>query len=129
MEPKGGDKPSNRKSSRGVSRCRKQSSRQYERALPLAIPEIRPWGGVSKYKESAYGDVSGLPVHRKLGLSPRSHDADRLVTIAVLQGAQLTAFLAKFACPAVSSAALSFDGLSRGLAVTGLRRFRKAFGS
>lgn len=63
-----GDKPSNRKSSRGVSRCRKQSCRQYERALPLAIPEIRPWGGVSKYKETAYGDVSGLPVRRELGL-------------------------------------------------------------
>ena len=62
MEPKGGDKPSNRKSSRGVSSCRKQSSRQYERALPLAIPEIRPWGGVSKYKESAYGDVSCIPI-------------------------------------------------------------------
>ena len=62
MEPKGGDKPSNRKSSRGVTCCRKQSSRQYERALPLAIPEIRPWGGVSKFKESAYGDVSSLPV-------------------------------------------------------------------
>lgn len=60
MEPKGGEN-SNRKSSRGVSCCRKQSSRQYERALPLAIPEIRPWGGVSKYKESAYGDVSSLP--------------------------------------------------------------------
>lgn len=75
MEPKGGDKPSNRKSSRGVSRCRKQSSRQYERALPLAIPEIRPWGGVSKYKESAYGDVSSPPVHRELFMR-RSHDAD-----------------------------------------------------
>lgn len=61
MEPKGGDNSSHRKSSRGVSCCRKQSSRQYERALPLAIPEIRPWGGVSKYKESAYGDVSSLP--------------------------------------------------------------------
>ena len=61
MEPKGGDKPSNRRSSRGVSCCRKQCNRQYERALPLAIPEIRPWGGVSKYKESAYGDVSVLP--------------------------------------------------------------------
>ena len=64
MEPKGGDKPSNRRSSRGVSCCRKQSSRQYERALPLAIPEIRLWGGVSKYKESAYGDVSVLPCSR-----------------------------------------------------------------
>lgn len=63
MEPKGGDKPSNRKPSRGASCCRKQSSRQYERALPLAIPEIRPWGGVSKYKESAYGDVSSLPIN------------------------------------------------------------------
>lgn len=43
----------------------------------------------------------------------RSHDADRLVTTAVLQGAQLTAFLANFVCQAVSSAALSCcDGLS-----------------
>lgn len=97
MEPKGGDKPSNRKSSRGVRRCRKQSSRQYERALPLAIPEIRPWGGVSKYKESAYGDVSSLPVLRELFMQ-RSHDADGLLAIAVLQGTQLTAFSVTFAC-------------------------------
>lgn len=96
MEPKGGDKPSNRKSS-GVRRCRKQSSRQYERALPLAIPEIRPWGGVSKYKESAYGDVSSLPVLRELFMQ-RSHDADGLLAIAVLQGTQLTAFSVTFAC-------------------------------
>lgn len=68
METKGGDKPSNRRSSRGVSCCRNQSSRQYERALPLAIPEIRPWGGVSKYKESAYGDVSVLPRSRRSAL-------------------------------------------------------------
>lgn len=101
MEPKGGDKPSNRKSSRGVSRCRKQSSRQYERALPLAIPEIRPWGGVSKYKESAYGDVSSLPVLREL-LMRRSHDADGLVTIAVLQGTQLTAFTVRVRLPSSS---------------------------
>ncbi len=87
MEPKGGDKPSNRRSSRGVSCCRKQSSRQYERALPLAIPEIRPWGGVSKYKESAYGDVSSA-LYLLLCSVPTA-----CMSFAVLQGAQLTVLL------------------------------------
>lgn len=58
MEPKGGNSESSNKRSSRVSSGHRAVCKQYERALPLFVPEIRPWGDVSKYKESAYGDVS-----------------------------------------------------------------------
>lgn len=60
MEPKGGNSKSSNKRSSRVNLGHQTACKQYERALPLFVPEIRPWGDVSKYKESAYGDVSSL---------------------------------------------------------------------
>ena len=43
----------------GGSPTSSSSSRQYERALPLLVAELRPWGGISKFRNPAYSDVSG----------------------------------------------------------------------
>ena len=43
----------------GGKKKKSSSNRQYERPLPLAVAELRPWG-VPKYQVPAFADVSLL---------------------------------------------------------------------
>ena len=91
MEPKGGNSKSSSKRSSRATCGRTQTSKQYERALPLFVPEIRPWGGVSKYKEPAYGDVSSFSHYLlKSGRRQSTSKPQFYTWSAVRQGAKLT---------------------------------------
>lgn len=91
MEPKGGNSKSSKKRSSRVSSGHQIVCKQYERTLPLLVPDIRPWGGLSKFKDSAFGDVStSLKCTTKLQSTRGNRSTQAIYVFAVLQGAKLT---------------------------------------
>ncbi|KAK9832415.1 hypothetical protein WJX74_009388 [Apatococcus lobatus] len=67
MEPIGGKSKRSSSSNFCSSPCSSSSATsssgpcQYERPLPLLVAELRPWGGVERFRNPAYSDCGKKP--------------------------------------------------------------------